>query len=114
MTTAIDILDEMINELMKLSTSNFHKKDPILLIEEAKSRIQALWDGWIPVTERLPENYLPVNIVYQQQNYPDKKDVSTWFINKDGRFYDCTIREDEWYPIVYPTHWMPLPNTPSS
>ncbi len=46
MQQAIDILDEMINELMKLSTREFTKKDPINLLEEAKSRIQALPDGW--------------------------------------------------------------------
>ena len=59
---AIKIIDEMINDSQK-SIDN----DPlsprwlelseisIAILNQAKSRIESLWDGWIPVTERLPE-----------------------------------------------------------
>ena len=67
---AIDILDEMIElEHDKLNDLNplwkvKQLKERKSVLEKAKSRISALWessnDGWIPVTERLPEESLEV------------------------------------------------------
>lgn len=69
-----------------------------IALEEAKSRIQALWDGWIPVTERLPEEwcYLAFSdgIMYV---------TATW---NDSIFWNA------WEIVSWVTHWMNLPNPP--
>lgn len=43
---SIDILDEMLWEYTKVWTIDEIREHIVLL--DAKSRIQALWDGWIP------------------------------------------------------------------
>jgi len=63
---AIDILDTLIlswkelKEKCVIPDSKCYTLDDMTeMLEEAKSRIQALWEssnnGWIPLTERLPE-----------------------------------------------------------
>lgn len=69
----------------------------IEILNEVKSRIQALWDWWIPVTERLPEWELTEYLVFT--NY--------WTIEV-STFYDLDFIQ----PFSKVTHWMPLPNNP--
>lgn len=83
--------------------------------------------GWIPVSERLPEDYVPVNITWVNHNpdpyYASIKDVpfTATGICYEGKWY--------WYSVVYEdylkeygyyepdvvddeieiTAWMPLP-----
>lgn len=85
--------------------------------------------GWIPVSERLPEDYVPVNITWVNHNpdpyYASIKDVpfTATGICYEGKWY--------WYSVVYEdylkeygyyepdvvddeieiTAWMPLPET---
>lgn len=57
---AIDILDEMIGKRERADrkqwTAGFLIKNTALIVlNEAKSRIQALWDGWKVPTITIPE-----------------------------------------------------------
>jgi len=62
---------------------------------------QANLDGWIPVTERLPEVHSPVLVSITESRYPT---VATMSI--DGEWL---YREGD---HVMATHWMPLPAPP--
>ena len=94
---AIDILDEMIEEANN-PWNKWESKHKTAL-KEAKSRIQALWDGWIPVTERLPDFTWEV-FTYRNNNIAKWFFVSSW-PEKPHFFED------------YVTHWMPLPLPPN-
>lgn len=94
MQQAIDILDYMIENY---SGINWVYHEVYDALEEAKSRIQVLGDGWIPVTERLPNEKEQV-IVYQEWR-------DHWSINVIK-----VIKQDLTRPIF--SHWMPLPLPP--
>jgi hypothetical protein len=73
---------------------------------------QAILGGWIPVTERLPEDGVPVAVVADRGRTPDNRGVVA-----AGELY-CGC----WYhtlpgliarQIADVTHWMPLPAPPS-
>ena len=58
--------------------------------------------GWIPVTERLPENDDPVLVYFTWKTFP-------------GGDVDMTAyhpREQRWETTWNITHWMPLPQPP--
>lgn len=61
-------------------------------LEDMKDELQALWDGWIPVTERKPKKM-------QEVDFSDWKNVWLWY-------YDGFTNSV--------THWRerPLPPTP--
>lgn len=73
--------------------------------------------GWIPVSERLPEDYVPVNITWVNHNpdpyYASIKDVpfTATGICYKGKWYwysvvcEDYLKEDE----IEITAWMPLP-----
>jgi len=85
---------------------------------------------WIPVTERLPENGFPVNIVWlnhQPESYysivKDKPFVATGIYRNGAWYWWSTTTEDylneygecEWDkvdPSIEITYWMPLPEIP--
>ena len=93
---AIDILDEM----YKNWPTNI--SDPYnIAIKEAKYRIQALWDGWIPVTERLPEEWLEINVFDWDDVY--SCNYSDWYFRHS---YEYSSKE------FWITHWQPLPLPP--
>ena len=86
------------------------------LIEQQAARIKELETKaprWIPVTERLPENGVPVLINYignsDGKYHPDATAVWTdygcfWW---EGSLEDCDAE------VAVPiTHWMPLPEAP--
>lgn len=109
---AIDILDEMIKDIEKLypidgllkATSTRWSLESL---QEAKSRVQALWDGWTPVTEKLPK--IPDNDYLVAVKNKNKEDwifiLDIWVFSSDWVWWKSNTWEDV-------THWMPLPLPP--
>lgn len=102
----------------EFSTSCFDrlKVDASNLIEQQAARIaelEAKVPRWIPVTERLPENGVPVLVNYIGNNYgkyhPDA--IAVW--TDYGCFWWEGSLEDCYAEVAMPiTHWMPLPGWP--
>ena len=90
--------------------------DAAELIEQQAARIaelEAKVPRWIPVTERLPENGVPVLVNYIGNNYgkyhPDA--IAVW--TDYGCFWWEGSLEDCYAEVAMPiTHWMPLPGWP--
>lgn len=107
MQQAIDILDEMIKETQKNINDRHHTDTTWMnfdtcesnILSLAKLKIQALWDWWIPVEERLPEWELTEYLVFT--NY--------WTIEV-STFYDLKFIQ----PFSEVTHWMELPLQPNN
>lgn len=86
------------------------------LIEQQAARIaelEAKVPRWIPATERLPENGVPVLVNYIGNNYgkyhPDA--IAVW--TDYGCFWWEGSLEDCYAEVAMPiTHWMPLPGWP--
>ena len=86
------------------------------LIEQQAARIaelEAKVPRWIPVTERLPENGVPVLVNYIGNNsgkyHPDA--IAVW--TDYGCFWWEGSLEDCYAEVAMPiTHWMPLPGWP--
>ena len=87
---------------------------PITLGDDLRAAADALEAmRWVPVTERLPENGVPVIVNYignsDGKYHPDATAVWTdygcfWW---EGSLEDCDIE------VAVPiTHWMPLPRGP--
>ena len=102
-------------EKMLCKVKNLEAAD---LIEQQAVRIaelEAKVPRWIPVTERLPENGVPVFVNYIGSNdgkyHPDATAVWTdygcfWW---EGSLEDCDAE------VAVPiTHWMPLPEPPET
>jgi len=72
-------------------------------IEKLESRIVELEakQRWIPVSERLPEEYEEVLVIFTGFNF----DGGLW-----KKMRVCSI--EDWEYIGNPTHWMPLPEPP--
>ena len=69
-------------------------------VEDCQSvvREMVVEDGWIPVTERLPEIEDDV-LVCTAEGY-----IGTDYIHQEGKWF--------WNEELPPTHWMPLPKPP--
>jgi len=73
-------------------------------LDEAIHKIEALWDGWIPVTERLPDEewlYLAITVKWR-----DVVVASLWAVNQKS--YDTTSMISYY---TY-THWKPIWDLP--
>ena len=97
----IQILDAIAKESMESFWESIGTDVYPTWISTAKERIQTLWDGWISVTERLPEyfvNVLTINLEWQQcvRRLLSDSWSSPWL----------------WISIEEITHWMPLPLPP--
>jgi hypothetical protein len=73
---------------------------------------QANLDGWIPVTERLPEDGVPVAVVADRGRTPDNRGVVAAGELYHGCWYH-TLPELVVRQIADVTHWMPLPAPPT-
>ncbi len=104
MQQAIDILDEMIKDTQSCIDYakwewEIHYKWKKEWLQEVKSRIQALWDGWIPVTERLPKPL--INHIVWHHDW-----MTLW------AYHDWVWYWDSLQHLYNVTHWMPLPLPP--
>jgi hypothetical protein len=63
---------------------------------------------WVPVSERLPENYAGVFFVHpESENAP----CIGWYVDDDGSpLWHCYACEDDYGENV--THWQPIPSAP--
>ena len=68
---------------------------------EVKSRIQALWDGWIPLTEGKPTNQWDY-LVKIKWRWVEVKYATVYFKECGIEFQNADV-----------THWMPLPLPPN-
>ena len=94
MQKAINILDEMIEQSKKWVMIN--------PLQEAKSHIQALGDGWISVSED--------SIPTEKWDYICYRHTSSWFYQDILRFDWREFVDFETVQDV--THWMNLPLPP--
>jgi hypothetical protein len=84
--------------LEKLSIS-----DLIIVIHGYQDRVAKLEDNnrWIPVSERLPEEYIPVLIHYgESEPDPGHLEEGMWFLS---------VWNNRDRPKGIVTHWMPFP-----
>ena len=104
---AIDILDEMIQQL-ELKRDYRADNDQYTIdvwqkyLGEARKLIQALWDGWIPVTERLPDEWMSVLMFVE---YPDKSDnilFDRFYLAKTVWRNDDKVRVTKWKEVLPP------------
>ena len=85
------------------SEHNGYKRDscPECEIQSLQARIQELEGGWIPVSERLPEN--------------NDRVLCTMVAEDSVEFVDTSWHDgDDWWEVglCEVTHWMPLPEPP--
>lgn len=118
------------NLMTKIADITEHGGDVLVLVEKGDIEWRKPETGWIPVAERLPENYVPVNIVWTNHNpesyyshIKDKQFTATGVCH-NGKWYwyscvcvdylqeygKCEVDEvDEAIEILF---WMPLPEPP--
>lgn len=93
-----------VTEISELDTA---KNGYILLVQDAKPNFKQAGnspvtpDGWIPVSERMPDKLIPVMVMYA--------DGEMWSAMWSGQFWDdgCTIPD----PHAI-THWREMPAAP--
>lgn len=103
--TAIAVLDEIMIEANNISIEQWCSEidyDYRQLLQKAKSRIQALWDGWIPVTEDMERNKL--YLLYAIEWF-----YFIWYYDWASNNY-CRDWSD--WELVIATHYKPLPLPP--
>ena len=95
--------------------------DQHALMYEAAHEIERLRGGWIPVSEKLPEEYQTVLVATDagvsagEIRFPDSEcgmDEPWWMVFKDKR-----VKTIDWgwaglVSFAGVTHWMPLPEPP--
>lgn len=95
-------------------------KSPVIIHKSREEIIPLYHNGWIPVTERLPEvvdTYLVVvKCKYDwEKEYEIATDVATYNPYEKAYIDDCWntyIDWDEGQQYIHVTHWMPLPEPP--
>jgi hypothetical protein len=65
---------------------------------------QAILDGWIPVTERLPDEYEVVMV-----GWAGRRDIGKGYLF-NGKWHDPLVCMPD---VNQPTHWVPLPAPPT-
>jgi len=80
----------------------------------AADRISTLEEAqrWIPVSERLPENYQ--RVIACGTDYANEPVGAAKFI--DGKWYDQDVVDNcgDWERLYNVTHWLPLPAPPEA
>lgn len=105
----LDLIDKHIYWLSVVNTEwepqeEYHSEWQLSLMKLRKD-VVALWDGWIPVTERLPDEWQTVLIELNRK----------WISYHTRIFIKWEFCDSEcWYWMIksYPIRWMPLPNSP--
>lgn len=80
--------------------SYWYEKWKLWDYEDMKDELQALWDGWIPVTERLPKPL--INHIVWHHDW-----MTLWV------YYDWVWYWDSLQHLYNVTHWQPLPLPPN-
>ena len=102
--------EELVKRLRLAKAVLSRNKDLIALLSDAAEAIEELSKPkWIPVTERLPQEWWPVLglIQYHDEKEPPAQQV-LWYLG-NGHWRE-TWRGDMIESDV--THWMPLPQPP--
>lgn len=84
-----------------------YAKWKLTALEDMKDELQALPDGWIPVTERLPENSNDILLrwIFWYVN------TAIWRYHHTGENWFVLPNTVGFYKTENVTHWMPLPNS---
>lgn len=78
----------------------------VMPVSYAIDLMEAMLSKWIPVTERLPEEFTNVVLLDIDR---DKK-ATGYYVPSVDRFFREEERKGNFFKT---THWMPLPNSPS-
>ena len=109
MQQAIDILERIKLELSCwIDPNHCTVQFAQTILDQWIRRIQSLWDGWIPVTERLPENSNDILLrwIFWYVN------TAIWRYHHTGENWFVLPNTVGFYKTENVTHWMPLPNSP--
>lgn len=104
---AIDIAENMLSKYTdNISWDNFQYDSWYCnALEHILEDLKSLWDGWIPVTERLPEEHSDI-LVYYYWNRNSKFFPECQYMKQTSYYNDRFECEEE------VTHWMNLPDSP--
>ncbi|MEA5437298.1 DUF551 domain-containing protein [Klebsiella variicola] len=103
--TADPVDDDRIDGIKRIVRELVAAKQP----QNAPQNIPEIIPGWIPVSERMPEREVDVQVYC-----PDKKEQMVAYLERnelEGYFRFATWRTGEGI-YCQPTHWMPLPAGP--
>jgi hypothetical protein len=99
-----------------MSDDNTHgAAEPSLASAGSAANRQAILDGWIPVTERLPEERIAVAVFVQGDNPADRSVTVAHMFQGHWRcpYFGEEFLEDVSIVMGRATHWMPLPQPPA-
>lgn len=104
---AIDRVKERLSKYLKRTDDSDKSYDNwyCKALEHTLEDLQALWDGWIPVTEWIPNETILFKWIFEWKEF-----TWTWILDTD-RFID-----ELWEIVVYSeyvTHWMHLKLPPN-
>lgn len=103
--TADPVDDDRIDGIKRIVSELVAATQP----QNATQNIPEIISGWIPVSERMPEREVDVQVYC-----PDKKEQMVAYLERnelDGYFRFATWRTGDGI-YCQPTHWMPLPAAP--
>ena len=104
MQQAIDILDRLEDKVRTQQAMTYYTEGvqnwAIHYLREARKEIQDLWDGWISVNDRLPEEISNSRILTSEDWVTRVAIYDRWWIREDNE------------NLCYFDFWMPLPNSP--
>ena len=108
---AIDILKDEIKVQEEMWNNYF-----ISVLKFLIEKMESLWDGWIPVTERLPEKEWEYLVYWASWKLRIAKFQKATNFDRDAYFYmdnPNPKKRENWYIPLWPKFWMPLPLPPN-